>query len=216
MAVYCPNCGAQINPGGKFCQACGTPTPQASGPSPGQYAYQQPTPQAPPKSGGALKVVLIVLAVIIALGAVGIIGAVYWVKRAVEHAKIETGSDGKAEVSFGGVKISAGNTVTEEQLGVPIYPGAKAGQGAGGITMAKGEGKSVFIGGATFTTDDSVEQVAEFYKNKLGDTAMKIENYQGSKQGVVFKIVSKEALRTITISNNGNDPTNIVIANVAK
>ncbi len=61
MTVYCPNCGAQIKTGGKFCQACGTPTPQPSGPTeaatmrmpipPQPQAYQ---PQAAPYSNAAL------------------------------------------------------------------------------------------------------------------------------------------------------------------
>lgn len=236
MTVYCANCGAQIKTGGKFCQACGTPTPQPSGPTeaatmrmPGPpqsqppaapYAAplygEQPMVAPPRKSGGALKIALIVLAVIVAFGAVAIIGGIYFVKRAVEQAKIETGPGGKAEVSFGNVKISAGNKVTEEQLGVPIYPGAKAEQGAGGITVSKGEGKSTFIGGAIFTTDDSVEQVAEFYQDKLGDKAKMIETTSGDKHEVVLKTVSGDGVKTIVISNDGHSPTKIAIANVAK
>ncbi len=98
---------------------------------------------------------------------------------------------------------------------MPVYTGANAEQGAGGITVAKGGGKSIFIGAATFTTDDSVEQVTEFYKDKLGDQASIMYNGDG-QGGVVFKIVSPETLRTITITKVGGSPTKITIANVAK
>src|SRR5437868_706766 len=124
MTVFCANCGAQIKAGGKFCQSCGAPASQSSGPTEAvPYAAssygQQPMVAPPRKSGGALKIVLITLAVILVLGVVAIGSGIYFLKRTVERAKIEAGPGGKAEISFGNVKLSAGN-VTEDQLGVPI------------------------------------------------------------------------------------------------
>ncbi|MFI5175055.1 MAG: zinc-ribbon domain-containing protein, partial [Terriglobia bacterium] len=34
MAVFCPNCGSTIDEGSKFCQKCGTPSPQPTATAP--------------------------------------------------------------------------------------------------------------------------------------------------------------------------------------
>lgn len=67
-----------------------------------------------------------------------------------------SGKDG--ETSF-----SAGNDVTEAELGLPFYPGSKAKPGSDFRAEADGE-KSVL---SVRTTSDDPERVAEFYQNKV-------------------------------------------------
>ena len=100
MTAFCTNCGAPLAEGAGFCIKCGAPRPgaapaprppQAYAPVPPPYtppplAYTAPpaypAPAPAPKSGGsAMKIVLIVLAVIFVLGAAGVISVAYMAYR---------------------------------------------------------------------------------------------------------------------------------------
>ena len=91
MAIFCTNCGSAIKEGAAFCANCGTPAraAQAATPQPTyQPPAQAPAPAAPmaPRSGSPLmKVLLIVLAIIVGLGAMGIIGSIYVIHRVKQH-----------------------------------------------------------------------------------------------------------------------------------
>jgi hypothetical protein len=114
----------------------------------GGYADYSAVP--PKRSGGVLKIVLIVVAVVVGLGVlgVGILGYVGW--RAMHAA---------------GNSVSIGQTadVTESDLGVSVYPGA--------IPAAKGNmrmkmGNNLVVS-ALYTTGDTPSDVLAFYQNKL-------------------------------------------------
>ena len=92
MAAFCTNCGAPLAEGAGFCIKCGAPRAGAAAPAPRQaYPPQQPAYAPPPQSyapaptqpvaakssSGVLKIVLIVVGVFVALGAIGIFSAVY-------------------------------------------------------------------------------------------------------------------------------------------
>ena len=90
--AFCTYCGSTMDPNSHFCTKCGkqvsaavtgtAATPAASPVTPPQSytppaAAQTYNPQAQPKSGGgAMKIVLIVLGVLVAIGRLGIIGTV--------------------------------------------------------------------------------------------------------------------------------------------
>ena len=210
MAIYCANCGNQIRTGGKFCQGCGAPVPQ---PSPAEVM-----PQAPPrKSGGALKVVLITLGIIFTLFVVSMAGLVFFVKRAVHNNfSVKEGPNGQAEVSVnlpgGKLNISSKGKLSEEQLGVPIYPGAQAAEGSGSVSFSGSEEKSGSFSVATFTTEDDLDQVVTFYKDKLGSKVTAVESTDEEKHTAVLKVATEHALKTITIEEQDNGTTKITIA----
>ncbi len=99
MADFCTNCGAPLAAGAGFCIKCGAPRPGAAPAPPAPQAYAPPpqayapppaytappaygTPAPAAKSGGsALKIVLIILAVIFVLGAAGVISVAYMAYR---------------------------------------------------------------------------------------------------------------------------------------
>ena len=67
MASFCAKCGAEISPDKQFCSACGAPAAVGGA----VYAPVQPV-AAPAQSGsGAVKIVLIVVAVIVENGGYG-------------------------------------------------------------------------------------------------------------------------------------------------
>jgi hypothetical protein len=201
MAGFCSKCGSSLPESTGFCPACGTPVAAASAPSsaasvnPG-YApvatpvtptYPAPTYPAPPpvqpnysvpppaRGGGALKIVLIVIAVIVGLGilAACVVGyGIYRVKQAVH-----LDNKGNATISTLGGSISAGKDVdvSAADLGVPLYPGATRGQGGMKMTLPTGSMNSVI-----FLTNDSPSDVVAFYKGKLGENEVDTETSNGS------------------------------------
>jgi len=132
---------------------------------------------APPKnSSPVLKIVLIVIAVVVALGVLGA-GALGFMAWRVSKA-IHASADGNgATVSVPGVgTVRAGNsTATEAELGVPVYPGAV--EKAGGVNV---DSPTASMVSAQFSTNDPVSQVVDFYKSKLGDKTVAVSTGDGT------------------------------------
>lgn len=178
MATFCTKCGASLASDTGFCPSCGTPigSPVATPPVASVAAPVQPPPPAPvygqvaaypgvapKKSGGALKVVLIVVAVVVGLGVLGVGTAAYVAYRALHAA---------------GSSFSVGSSaqVTESDLGVAIYPGAVA--KANMQTRVK-IGNATIVSG-TYTTSDPVSSVVTFYQGKVGGQAIESKNVSGT------------------------------------
>ncbi|MDD5542248.1 MAG: zinc ribbon domain-containing protein [Acidobacteriia bacterium] len=231
MAVFCGKCGSPIDSGSKFCPNCGALAPQpaaapvGAAPPPPSQPWSTPGPQtgmppAPPqKSGGALKVILIALGVLVVLIVVGLVGAGLFIKKTVlDNVSVKEGPGGKAEVSIntpgGQMKINARDEITEEKLGVAIYPGAKADEGAGSVTFSGEGGKGGMIGGAAFTTSDSVDQVVSFYKGRLGSKATVLETTAEGKHSVVLNVTTQDSWKTIVVEDEGNGTTKISVSNM--
>lgn len=239
MPLFCGKCGKPIEAGGKFCPSCGATvqSPAQSVPPPPMTSPQQPSqpqwtppaytapgqPVPPPqqqKSGGALKVILIVLGIIVILIVVVVVGAGLFIKKAVlDNVSVKEGPGGKAEVSIntpgGQIKLNSRTEITEEKLGVPIYPGAKANEGAGTLSFTGADSKSGTFGGATFTTSDPVEKVIEFYKGRLGNKITVLDSTSEGKHSVVLNVTTQNSWKTITIEDEGNGATKITVASIS-
>ncbi len=90
--MFCTNCGAQVEPGQKFCNKCGTPVSAADvnvkGVEP--QTQMQMQPQVQPKKKKTWLIVLIILAVVMALSVFGGIMA-YRAYHAVRNFMIDNG-----------------------------------------------------------------------------------------------------------------------------
>ena len=75
---------------------------------------------------------------------------------------------------------------------------------------------SGWVGVATFTTEDSVDQVQEFYSEKLGSETQTVDNQGEGKRTVVFNTKTDRGLRTITITDEPDSLTKIAIVNIGK
>jgi hypothetical protein len=195
MAGFCSKCGSSLPESTGFCPACGTPVAAAAASVNPGYAPVAPpvvvpgaaTYPAPPavqpnygaaqpsSGGGALKIILIVVAVIVGLCilAAGVVGyGIYRVKQAVH-----LDNKGNGTISGFGGSISAGKDVdvSAADLGVPIYPGATRGEGGMKMTLPTGSVNSVI-----FVTGDSTSDVVAFYKGKLGENEVDTETSNGS------------------------------------
>jgi hypothetical protein len=154
------------------------PTAAAVPPVAPPPAYAQPggyPPAQAKSSGGALKIILIVVAVVVGLGvlAAGAFGFFAW---RVAHS-IHTDSNGNATISALGGNFSAGKdvNVSAADLGVPIYPGATRGEGGMHMSLPTGS-----MDTAVFVTSDPVSAVVAFYKGKLGANETDINTDNGS------------------------------------
>ncbi|MBX3279383.1 MAG: zinc ribbon domain-containing protein [Acidobacteria bacterium] len=238
MTTFCAQCGNPLRSGGRFCQSCGTPA-QPSAPAqqqdysgyqsnvPPQSAYGSPATYTsgaqyapPPRSTNWLKIVLITLAVIVVLAGVSIIGAFYVVKRSVESiVSVQEGEGGQSEVSInvpgGGVRVAAGSNVTEEQLGVPIYPGSVPGKDSGSLSIqGRGATGRGWFGVATFTTDDDMDDVVDFYTARLGNDGPTLDSRQDGKRTVVFNAKTEQGGRIVTIQEEEPGATKITIVSM--
>jgi hypothetical protein len=61
---------------------------------------------------------------------------------------------------------------SEETLGVPIYPGSQYVEDTGVSGTTDSNGREVSIVGATFTSNDAITKVVDWYKGKLGQQPM--------------------------------------------
>jgi len=229
MAKFCTSCGSPLEETSKFCMRCGTPAGAPSGPAeaPGGPASARPPvapaagvvaagPPAAAKAGSpVVKIVLIVVAVLVFIGVIGIGTCVYVgyklkqkVGGVVETARTTLGERGTPEVQLekGGAGSEAETAATVD---VPPYPGSTATEGGGQFSFG-GEGG---ISSQEYETSDSVEQVLAFYKDKFG---AKI-HIQESEGKAIFTLTTKSALNTVTITRDAEaEKTKITIARLGK
>lgn len=113
--------------------------------------------------------------VVIAMVAVGLLALV-------------VGCGGKKTVKTDEGETTYTTGITEEDLGVPLYPGAELDEGAAGtIKTETEEGEEIWAGAILWTNDD-ISKVIDWYKDKLSgkpeftDSSMDIE---GEKLGML-------------------------------
>src|SRR5713226_9500932 len=98
--AFCNSCGATLDSGAKFCNKCGTTQPGAAAAP--IFTVPGAAPAATAKNSGALKIILIVVAVVVGLGILGI-GAVSFVGyRIASHSRIHNDNGNvRVETPFG-------------------------------------------------------------------------------------------------------------------
>jgi hypothetical protein len=162
--AFCNSCGASLDPGTRFCNKCGAAV--SSAPSVGAAAAPPAAVPAPPQGGGSgvLKVILIVVGVFVILGvlAVSTVAFIGWRVARNMHVKQE-GNHVKVDTPFGSVETSRNPEEMARDLGVDIYPGARAEKNGSATASFAG----IRTASAVFKSSDSVDQVSTFYKAKF-------------------------------------------------
>jgi flagellar basal body-associated protein FliL len=163
-----------------------------------------PAPAALSQGSSALKIILIVVAVIFVLGILGIGTLVFVVRRVAQNSHIRN-KDGnvRVETPFGTVQSTNNPDEASRNLGIDLYPGARVLRGntasiAGMHTVE-----------AEFESDDPAEKVMAFYSSKFpnANVTTKDRNH--------YAIVSTDNGNVITIKIEPEDgKTRIKIANV--
>jgi len=200
--AFCNSCGAPLEPAARFCPKCGKGAPVSAAPStPASAAAVKPA-----QASSAVKIVLIVVAVIIGLGILGMVTSAFFAWRIAKHTHISSRGDKvRVETPFGTVESTQNSDEAARNIGVDVYPGARALKSSAGAVTFGG----MKTAGAEFETSDAPEKVAEFYKQKFPGAMV---STQGDDQ---YSIVSNEKNRVVTINIESQDgKTRINIANV--
>jgi hypothetical protein len=221
MASYCSKCGSELSAGSQFCTKCGAPmagapsvgasaplggNPPAGGNlpvgGPVPYAGQQPMVAPPaPAGGNTLKIVLIIVAVVVGLGIIGVSVVGYTAYRIARHTVHVNDSTGEVSIRTpeGTLSANTKGTYTAAELGIDIYPGATAAEG--GMRMSVPDGTMVT---GVFATSDAQDKVVSFYKGKVSSEASIMETGEGAV--ITAKTGEKESLIiTVTANSDKND-----------
>src|SRR5438270_1587616 len=212
--AFCNSCGAALNPGTKFCNKCGaaasagpvTATPIAAGQP---TLSVTPAPQTPSTGGSsALKIILIVIAIIIGLGILSVGAFSFFIYRVAKNAHVsQNGDHVKLDTPFGSVETSKDPAQAAKDLGIDVYPGAEV-QKNGASSASFGNIRTVT---ASFQTSDSMEKVCEFYKSRF-PRAMTTSSDQNR-----CSIVSHDQKNAVTINiETEGDTTKFQISSVTK
>src|SRR6202163_3048373 len=204
--AFCNSCGATLNPGTKFCNKCGATV--AAGATAGATSTAPPPAAAPTGGSSALKGILIVVAVIVLVGMLGIatVGIIGY--RIARNSRVsQNGDHVKVETPFGSVETSKDPDQAAKDLGVDLYPGAEV-QRNGASSASFGGIRTVT---AVFETSDAPDKVCGFYKSRFPG-AMVTTSEQNH-----CTIVSNDKKNMITINIEASgDNTRLQITNVTK
>jgi zinc-ribbon domain len=205
--AFCNSCGTTLDAGAQFCTKCGATQPV------GKAASSVPvsaTPVPPPtvqKNSNALKIILIVVAVIVGMGVLGVAAVSFIGYRIATHTRVRN-HDGNVQVEtpFGSVQTSTDPDEAARDLGIDSYPGAAVVKGS---TSRMNMG-NMHTAAADFESSDSPSTVADFYKSKVpGANVISSENDH-------YTIISTDKKNMLTISIEPKDgKTRIHIAKVS-
>jgi hypothetical protein len=149
------------------CSSCGAAA--AAQPAVAQFIDE------PPTSGrSTLKIILIIVAVIVGLGilGIGVIGFISY--RIVKNVHVDPSGRMTMNTPAGTITTTPTDNISAADLGVEIYPGAESTRGSMKMEMPNG---SAITG--VFLTSDSTDQVLAFYKDKLG-SATSVSSFLGN------------------------------------
>lgn len=204
--AFCNSCGATLNPGTKFCNKCGAPVAGASAPG---VPSTVPTPAPAPIGGSsALKVILIVVAIIVGIGILGMatVGIIGY--RIAKSSRVsQNGDHVKVETPFGSVETSKDPDQAAKDLGIDLYPGAEV-QRNGASSASFGGIRTVT---AMFESHDAPDKVCSFYKSRFPGAMVTTSDQNHCT------IVSNNQKNMVTINIQGSgDTTRLQITNVTK
>jgi len=171
--------------------------PPSAGYAPAAAYPGQPAVQSS-GGGSALKIILIVLAIIVGIGILGA-GAFGFVVWRVAHSIHTHAKNGDFSISTPGGTFSGGGTsnFTADELGADLYPGAEATKGGMRMNLPTG---SIISG--IFITSDSKDQVLNFYKGKFGSDA---SIFDGADSAMISVKKGDHETVMVTISNRASE-----------
>jgi hypothetical protein len=207
--AFCNSCGATLDGGARFCTKCGATQPGFAAPAAATPVFTPAgsAPATPQKSGGALKIILIVLGIVVVLGIFGIAAVSFIGYRIARHSRVHNENGNvRVETPFGSVNTSTDPDDAARNLGIDLYPGAEVIKGTtSNMTMG-----AMHTATADFETSDPVSTVGDFYKSKLPNASVV------STTGDHYTIISTDKKNMLSINIEPKDgKTRIHIARVS-
>ncbi len=102
------------------------------------------------------------------------------------------------------ITTEASETITEAELGVPVYPGAKV------KASSKYEGGKDKFAQHTLVTPDSFEEVQKFYKSKLKKVQTSYSATHEGQKMVTFVLSGDTAATTVSITADEEEKETII------
>lgn len=164
MAGICANCGAALASTSGFCTNCGAAVGAAPAEPTAPSAQQDGAAQAK-SSGGAAKVILIVVAIVVGIGILGAgaLGFTAWHISKASAANNSKSNDAMFSIpGLGSISTGSDATADPTQLGAPLYPGAVQQKGAVSVGIS-----AAGVTEAHFTTGDPESAVVAFYTSNI-------------------------------------------------
>jgi hypothetical protein len=192
--------------GAKFCPKCGAAASSTAAGAASSASPVSAAPAGPAQGGGALKIILIVLAVIVGLGILSMGTCAFMVRRALHRMHVrEHDGNVHVETPFGTVDSTEDPNEAARNVGVDLYPGATvAKEGSANMTIG-----SMHTATVTLDTSDPPSAINDFYKSKFPNANVM------TSQGDRYTIVSGDKNNMITINIEARDgKTRIRIAKV--
>jgi hypothetical protein len=117
---------------------------------------------------------------------------------------VEKGSGKRVSINTPVGSIDVRHEVNENNLGLPIYPGATQVKDNDSATVDLGFGgeAGVHILAAKFETSDPLESVKAFYKTRLGSEVSKFTDH-GSDGKTTFEIKDKDLEKVVALESAG-------------
>jgi hypothetical protein len=202
--AFCNSCGATLTTGTQFCNKCGAAVAAVP---PAASARPSAAPAPAPKGGSsALKVILIVIAVIVGIGILGMVTCGIVIHRIAKSSHMtQQGDKVKVEMPFGTINNDPEQAVKD--LGIEVYAGAQAQKaGSADVTIL-----GVHTVTANFESSDSADKICDFYKSKF--PAANVKTFDQNH----CTIVSEDPKNVVTINVQASgDTTRFQIASVTK
>jgi len=170
---------------------------------------QPPHPPAPPPPVGShshlVAIALLFLALVVLIAGVAVWGGLRFLSRTV-HIQVDQGGGNKKEVSIktplGSLEVN--HELSETSLGLPIYPGATRlkDNDSATVNINIANATKVRVLAGKFETPDSVEKVAAFYHDRLGDQVTKFKE-RDQEGKTVFEIKHDRLDKVVALKNDG-------------
>ncbi len=214
--AFCTSCGATLETSGRFCTQCGaavaaTVTAQSTSSQSGSGFAARPAMQAipnsatAPASSNAVKIVLVVIAVLVGLTVIGGVTATLIGLKIARGVKVETqGDHARVVTPFGTVESDGDAVQAARNLGVDVYPGARPLPGASSVKMG---GFSTVT--ASFETPDPPDAVQAWYHSRFPRSNLSV-NDQNSH---TLAFATDKGMVSIVIEATGRG-SHIQISNV--
>jgi len=216
--AFCNSCGNTLTPGTQFCNKCGAAatasSPTSASPTgftPVATPTATPVAATPAPTGGgssALKIILIIVAVVIFIGILGIVSLGLFIHHIAKNSRVhQEGDHVKVETPFGNVETSSDPAQLAKDMGIDIYPGAEV-QKNGSATASFG---NMHTSTAVFTSTDSVDKVCAFYKSRVSNAMVATSD----ENRCSYVSNDKSNMLTINVESDG-DHTKIQMTTVKK
>ena len=163
-------------------------------------------PQPPGKGGHYLAIALLLLALIVVLGAAGVLVGVRVLTHAV-HVHVDEPQSGRKNVSIktplGSLEVD--QKVNEDKLGLPIYPGATPVKqdDTGTVNLDVANQAKIRLWAAKYETADALDKVIVFYRNQLGSEVTQVKD-KGEQGQTVFEIKHDKQTKEVVLKQQGN------------